>query len=141
MREIKFRAWDKEEKMWLKPAFNGVICIGYNKHICIVDNRPNARGGYTAQEPILLTWKEVADVETMQYTGLKDKNGKEIYEGDIVVYRDTSGSGRPREFTPRKVRWYRDSCDFNISRPMNGAEIEVIGNIYENPELLKEEDK
>lgn len=72
-----------------------------------------------------------------QCTGLRDKNGKLIYEGDIVTYTDVSGSGRPRHFQARAVRWCRDNCNFNVSRPPSDAETTIIGNIHETPELLK----
>ena len=83
--------------------------------------------------------------EVMQYTGLKDKNGKEIFEGDIVkVYDDYNVYGimageiyeiyfafggfrlKPKRNPKAKGNWVEDGIDF-----------EVIGNIYENPELLK----
>lgn len=68
-----------------------------------------------------------------QYTGLKDKNGVEIYEGDIVKGNYLRGIG--------VVGWNDKFCKFDISHRMNitpSDEFEIIGNIYENPELLEQ---
>lgn len=82
-----------------------------------------------------------ADVGLMQYTGLKDKNGKEIYEGDIVDFASRFDNSK----RTGKVVYYAGDAAFLIE---DGKEIfflfydalerEVIGNIYENPELLKD---
>ena len=110
MREIKFRAWDKE-----KNEITTTICIG-GLHIPYNSN-PN-------------------NYILMQYTGLKDKNGKEIYEGDIV--RNTADKYH------YEIKW--DNFESAWSLGENGSPIrryllseywEVIGNIYENPELLQ----
>lgn len=85
----------------------------------------------------------------MQYTGLRDKNGKEIYEGDIVRHRNLD---RPEDGVmfglqetmmgkiPREVKF--EGCGFIplagwIDDALKDMQWEVIGNIYENPELLK----
>ena len=84
----------------------------------------------------------------MEFTGLKDKNGKEIYEGDIVEYRDfhtSQMSGDGDEFINiGVVEWDNDNAMFCVSNrheidmeDFDWSECEVIGNIYENPELLK----
>ena len=105
MRQIKFRAWDGEEmlKDWLvlKDTGGGVF-------------------------PVTLTRK--AGV-VMQFTGLKDKNGKDVYEADIIKRFEEDDK-------PELVIW----GDFNC-RAWNDKDIEVIGNIYENPELLVQLDK
>ena len=124
MREIKFRAWDKKYNEMIPD----LICfykdggISHNNHF---NSDISPFRGYM--------W-DSRNLEVMQYTGLKDKNGKEIYEGDIVKGNYLKGIG--------VVEWNDKFCKFDISHKMNitpSDECEVIGNIYENPELLKED--
>ena len=118
MREIKFRAWDKENNCMIEDWY--VITI----------ERDDAFLGRQAQ---------TLGHEIMQFTGLKDKNGKEIYEGDIIkaIYEHKEEFGEvfyDEEhglFDVRGNLW--KSCeDLYCSEKY----YEVIGNIYENQELL-----
>lgn len=88
---------------------------------------------------------ENAEPPIMQFTGLLDKNGKEIFEGDIVKFRDIDNS-LPEEILP--VIWDEKACGFvcRDSQHSKGIDMassydtisgEIIGNVYENPELLK----
>lgn len=129
MRDIKFRAWDESTKIMHYPASDMMWDVA---HII------------KSFEPI------------MQYTGLKDKNGKEIYEGDVVriLYTDWASKAESDSRTLEQylidiahvmiVIWSHNG--FYVSNKINGyadsiepgthGYIEIIGNIYSNPELL-----
>lgn len=102
MRPIKFRAWDKKKKKMYLPYVNTTMTHGE----CI---------------------DEFTDDELMQFTGLLDRNGREIYEGDVV-----KGDENINNWT---VEW--DSAGY--WNCMRVPEIEIIGNIYEHPELITKE--
>lgn len=117
MREIKFRAWDGI-KMLDNPKFE------------FFNHGKNGRAVMMANED--------ENVEIMQYTGLKDKNGKEIFEGDIV--RNKLGSIGPVVFAPGSFRFDikegTNLFSFCSGYERDRHDIEVIGNIYGNSELL-----
>ena len=128
MREIKFRAWRTDGKYMVTSDVGALTalrnCYG-NKGLAEqagfsnIDNQPNP-------DKFIL----------MQYTGLKDKNGKEIYERDII--KDPDGNAF-------EVIWNKGAASFELQNKTSHFlfvqryidMFEVIGNIYENPELLK----
>lgn len=120
-RIYKFRAWDKEKKIMCK-VFNIQFDLGY--------------AGIRAPNYCVFE-KELEKLELMQWTGIKDKNGKEIYEGDILQHIDTIVVVEPIIPIDRFYSSYETPYEDDW---MSCASIdwEVIGNIYENPELLKE---
>ena len=135
MRELKFRAWDKERKRMFAVTIL------------------NASGAVSVFIDDELYFLPAEQIELMQYTGLKDKNGKEIYEGDIVrevIDTDLKDIDGEYEYI---VQWDDDFKEFTIqTTPKNkvyfhdelyqlNASREIIGNIHENPELCGDENE
>ena len=123
MREIKFRIWDAENKI-----IKHIMCFYSDEQI-------EYRNGMAI---IALNKKRGDDFVLMQYTGVKDKYGKEIYEGDIVRYNDRQIGVIVWEHTSFVLKLLNDKKNtiilwYDVDTKDN---IEVIGNIYENPELL-----
>lgn len=127
MRAITFRAWDKKTNQMYS-----VIEMGWRDGFGV-------RIGYLENHSWGSRPRELNEVELMQFTGLKDKNGKEIYEGDIV--QDSSIYRAP--FWQYKIAWNDskagwlafplDDANYGFGLSMEGAKtLEVIGNIYEN---------
>ena len=122
MREIKFRTWDKKDKLWV--------------------------AGWSIGQAGVQT--ETSNKVFMQYTGLQDKNGKEIFEGDVIpivienlgesiktvngVVKFERGQWNIEYLHPFEKEMYIA----NLYRLLERKEKEILGNIYENPELLKE---
>ena len=130
MRKIKFRVWDKATK-------HMHIC-GEDVHdSCWYDNNNNFHY-YNLQNGE--GSGEHGDYILMQYTGLHDKNGKEIYEGDIVRVENTDLA--QIIYDEDRMAWgIKPINDFYFDSPLladnTSLELEVIGNIYDNPELLE----
>ena len=113
MRELKFRAWDEEEKEM--------------KYFTLFHSLEKRLGGFCS--------------ETMQYIGLKDSKGKEIYEGDVIKTKKYLWLVEPIGSEERDGNQYglcvskdgNGKCYFIDSSILAG---EVVGNIYENPKMI-----
>lgn len=128
MREIKFRFYDPQENQMCSSGLE--VDLGGNLAVFMGEN----------------------ECPIMQYTGLKDKNGKEIYEGDVVVYVEDvivetidghnryEPEGNIGTVKYNNCSYFIDGKEFEFyaygEQNFVWEELEVIGNIYENPELL-----
>lgn len=116
MREIKFRALDKINK----GIFN-VKFIDFQEGRVYKDD---------------VSYCTFNNIELMEYTGLKDKNNKEIYEGNIVIHHSKMCK---IIFNVEEARFVLRDDEFELEIPFtnnNNKRMEIVGNIYENPELL-----
>lgn len=118
MREIKFRAWDVEDKEMVDDIYTGTDDF---------TDMLNETFKYWQDE-------ELGNLKLMQFTGLKDKNGKEIYEGDVLNVKGICFSGV--EVVEDMVEWLQD-YGYGLEEQGNYQEMEVVGNIYQNPGLVK----
>ncbi|EOC0750380.1 YopX family protein [Listeria monocytogenes] len=130
MREIEFRAFVKETKKMLPVTdlcFNETEAVGVSG--C---GDPNC--------PLCVDWYSFDDVVLMQYTGLKDKNGKKIFEGDIVncKFFDRMVGDITGVINFIDCVWaVSDFKNKRLYQLIDVDNIEIIGNIHENPELLE----
>ncbi|QPI66397.1 hypothetical protein IR194_07845 [Exiguobacterium sp. PBE] len=134
MREIKFRAWDKTESEWIDIKY---LRFEFNDFWYLQE-----QDEYENEiDPPYFSGDE--DFELMQYTGLKDKNGVDIYEGDIIRSDKDSPIGT---IVTAKVYWKgagfallttRGSDTTSAYLELLNPFCEVIGNIYEHPHLLE----
>lgn len=132
MRKLRFRIWDKGRSEWVHDTKHAVNLFGEYIIMGEILRRP---------DDSIVSLEELNNLEAMQFTGLRDKNGVEIFEGDII-----RGSSM--------TMWSeKNPCVYEVKWEMVGAgdypvnfvgyelpirDIEVIGNIYETPHLLSE---
>ena len=156
MNDLKFKAWDKEKKIMVtdfvlaptSPTW-GAFPIEHSEKleeyqkiirdkigIIDTDDKFNTLG-FVSSDYTLTDWANYYGLENyiiLQYIGLKDKNGKEIFEGDIVQLLDIKNY---KVLLRTEVKWSKQGLNFNIWPEHDENKVwEIIGNIYENPELV-----
>lgn len=127
MRKIKFRVWNPHSKD-MSNKYHAIRCNGVLMSAC-------------SNEVYLETDLEVTKDVVMQFTGLLDKNGKEIYEGDIVESYNSSFLEKEDSLekvkTKTVIEWENSINHISFGLGFTAHDIEIIGNIYENSDLIK----
>lgn len=120
MRQIKFRGWSEDHNKFVEVDYIDLLRKGF--------------GIQYRQSLSAVTWEFPDEFILSQFTGLTDKNGKEIYEGDILKYKIQGTLQNDNYVVDTLENLY---LDCNHSDPYYRiTEMEIIGNVYENPELI-----
>lgn len=131
MRPIKFRVYDTVKKEWIHDTSHAVNLFGETVIMGELLRRP---------DDSTVSLDELKNLVAMQYTGLNDKNGKEIWENDIIEYQNDADSENDFPMVRDVVEFMHGA--FCINGHMFMAivdlvgECEVVGNIHEHPHLL-----
>jgi len=130
MREIKFRAWDNKNMEMIYPDGNGYFNCENHSDFVLCGN------GYPID---LVHFNEPEDIVLMQYVGLKDKNGKDIYEGDILGKNGHNYSVCYKSSCARYWARKEDNTGLPLPDIIAGIRLNyaVIGNIWEDPGLFR----
>jgi uncharacterized phage protein (TIGR01671 family) len=155
-RQLKFRIWDKQNKKWLENSSslhcnsNWTICPFTGNVVDYVETCDENGENFSASPANDYYWEDGKLIKepryiTQQYTGLKDKNGILIFEGDLVQYNQNSnydGMNFEVVWSDASFGWVLKSKtgDYLTNQiTPNGPRynfLDVIGNVFENPELL-----
>lgn len=141
MREIKFRG--KHKNPYGDKWVYGYYALEDGEHVIIMPHSTSYEKALKENRPIpSISVNHTIDINTLgQYTGLKDKNGKEIYEGDILRFSEVDTAvvewnEQYAYFMAKPIQeYYFDSDVLGHAKEYNN--VEIIGNIYDNPNLLE----
>lgn len=129
MREIKFRAWNKDWKLMVQPEdIEAIMFDDVTSQACDVKFNITTTDGQQNSN----VWEDSPDIVLMQFTGLKDKNDKEIWEGDVLMNNDQPWEVYYADGAWRLVLRGGDKASNDHLLLLEDKHSEVVGNIYES---------